>query len=52
MRNMSPVANNPVIVPDRELQEERTPSESEPPASAVRAAAGPAKKTTGYAVRS
>ena len=28
---MSPVAENPVIVPDRELDEEKKPGESEPP---------------------
>lgn len=28
---MSPVADNQVIVPDRDLEEEKTPSESEPP---------------------
>jgi len=28
---MSPVADNPVIVPDRELEEDKKPGESEPP---------------------
>lgn len=28
---MSPVADNPVIVPERELEEEKKPAESEPP---------------------
>jgi len=29
--DMSPVTDNPVIAPDRELEEEKQPSESEPP---------------------
>jgi hypothetical protein len=28
---MSPVADNPAIVPDRELEEEKNPDTSEPP---------------------
>ena len=45
---MNPVADNPVIVPQRELEEDKKPGESKPPASAARCAAGrPAKRTNG-----
>jgi hypothetical protein len=47
---MSPVVDNPVIAPDRELEEDKKPGASEPRASAVCSAAGRrATKTNGFA---
>lgn len=43
---MSPIAENPVVVPDREADEERKSSESEPPRIRSLFAAGRPPKTT------
>jgi hypothetical protein len=44
---MSPVADNPVIVPDRELEDEKTYDPSDPRIRCRSAVGRPAKKTDG-----
>jgi hypothetical protein len=45
---MNPIADNPVIAPDRELEDDKNLEESDPRASAARSAAGrPARKISG-----
>lgn len=48
---VSPVADNPVIIPDHELEEEKKPASPNSRASAARFAAGrPGRKTNGSAI--
>jgi len=50
---MTPVADNQVVVPERQIEEERKPGASEPPRTAARSAAGRhAEKTNDTSTRS